>query len=111
MGQYGQCGRFAHLLLCAMVLLGVALGGVPPAYADAQEDAKDAAFEKQVIDEIAAQSPEAARIFSEATGARDRQDSAAAKHGYQQVTTLLPNSDHAYRRLCWLEVTDNNLVQ
>ena len=96
MSRNRRCGLLAHLFALGVVVLGLT-AGARWARADA---AKDAAIEKQIEDEITAQSAEAGRVFAEATSARDRGDASAAKRGYKRVTELLPTSDHAFRRLC-----------
>jgi Zn-dependent protease with chaperone function len=58
----------------------------------------EAEFDQQLVAELAAKSPEAARLFSEANTARDRRDDAGAIALYQKVETMLPASSHAFRR-------------
>jgi Zn-dependent protease with chaperone function len=73
---------------------------VAPTAAAASDD--QSAVEEQIIDQLAASSPEAAELFEQATRARDEGKLESALELYQKAAAAAPASDHPIRRRCGL---------
>jgi len=107
MGQRRRLSYRLWLWAFALAFLGTS-SQAGQARADA---ARDAIFEEKVMADIRAENPEAAPLFAEAMAAAKRQDEGAARTGLERVIQLAPKSDHAYRRLCGLEVAARQTEQ
>ncbi|WP_394824516.1 M48 family metalloprotease [Pendulispora albinea] len=98
---------FALFVVAVLMNLAI-LAGARSAHASKRDaNGRDADYEERVTAELAAESPDAARTFTEATAAQDRGDLPSAHRGFERVIQLLPNNPHAYRRLCHVELREN----
>ncbi|WP_394849226.1 tetratricopeptide repeat protein [Pendulispora brunnea] len=62
------------------------------------------AAERKVLDDIRAENPDAVPVYEQAVATLDHGDTDGARALFRRVTELAPKSDHAYRRLCRLEL-------
>ena len=93
--------------LCALALFVLLVAGLPEACsAQGQSDAdqRDPEIEKEIIDRLTGESPEAARLFIGATRASDNGDNEAARAGFERVLALVPDFPDAHRRLSYAQV-------
>ncbi|WP_394834964.1 tetratricopeptide repeat protein [Pendulispora rubella] len=61
-------------------------------------------IERKVLDDLRAENADAAAVYQQAVAALDHADTDGARALFRRVTELAPKSDHAYRRLCRLEL-------
>ncbi|MDI1444424.1 M48 family metalloprotease [Polyangium sp. 6x1] len=91
----GRASRFGGALLLAFAGVLASAEG---------KAADDAAYERELAEQIQKLDPEAAKLFAEANAARERNDLAGAAELYEKVRARVPTFSAATRRLCTVKL-------